>query len=117
MKNKPIQRVDEGLEAFCVEASERYERLIDKAYGRPDCAAPNPGAARLLAKEWLTAVRKLRAYSDTSAKARAFLLESENMREVLVASLCEEIGEEWGLFDYSMSYARPPRRPALVIWR
>jgi hypothetical protein len=76
-----------------------YEELIATAYGRSSQASPAPNEARAIARKWIKKVRELRAYADGSTQARDFLAESEAMRQVLIVTLCDEIGEKWHLIE------------------
>jgi|SRR4051794_148619 hypothetical protein len=76
-----------------------YERLLDATFGLPNGKAPDLLEACMLVAQWIARVRELHAYSDTSFEAHQRLLESEEMRKALIASICEEIGEGWGFID------------------
>ena len=90
--------VTEDAKIF-LEARAIYDELIAIAYGRSSLASPAPNEARAIARKWIKKVKELRAYADSSTQARDFLAESEVMRQVLIVSLCDEIGEKWHLIE------------------
>ena len=94
--NNPTR--DAELQIY-LKACAHYEAVLEAAYGRPGGRSPDPAEACAIAKEWVAIVAGLRSHADASDYARELLRECDHLRENLITSLCDEIGDDWQLLD------------------